>query len=91
MIFDEYGKSVFQTWIANLNYQVPEPFRKEEKAEQIYESFTEWMEDEVIKLENETGLPWEEQAEDLANLSIKARKAQLVLRHRISDIVLELF
>ncbi|NBJ70152.1 MULTISPECIES: hypothetical protein [Clostridia] len=89
-IASESGERVFQKHLVNLHYQVPEPFKKEKKAEQMYEDFSDWIEEEVIKLENETGLPWEEQAEDLTNLNIKARKAQLVLRHRISEVVLEL-
>ncbi|MCC2250461.1 hypothetical protein JUJ52_10860 [Virgibacillus sp. AGTR] len=57
--------------------------------EKMYRYYRKWIEDEVVKLENETKLSWEEQTEDIEDLNIKARKTQLVLRHR-SDVVLEL-
>lgn len=89
-IINEQGERGFQKWLANLHYQVPNPFRSELKAEKIYKNYRNWIEDEVVNLENETKLSWEEQTEDIEDLNIKARKAQLVLRHRISEMILEL-
>lgn len=89
-VINERGESGFQEWIDKLHYQVPDPFGSESKAEEIYKDYGRWVEKEVIDLERETELSWEKQTEDIKGLDMKARKAQLVLRHRISDIVLEL-
>ncbi|MEK5522070.1 hypothetical protein B5V89_19350 [Heyndrickxia sporothermodurans] len=89
-IIVDQGERGFKKWLVNLHYQVPEPFKSELKVEKIYEDYKNWIENEVVNLENETKLSWEEQTEDIRELNIKARKVQLVLRHRISDVVLEL-
>ncbi|WP_051388453.1 hypothetical protein [Virgibacillus salarius] len=89
-IINERGERGFQKCLVNLNYQVPEPYKSELNAEKMYGYYRKWIEDEVVKLENETKLSWEEQTEDIEDLNIEARKTQLVLRHRISDVVLEL-
>ncbi|RST72477.1 hypothetical protein D4T97_015555 [Siminovitchia acidinfaciens] len=80
------GENEFQAWYSNLNYRTPEDFQNEEEAAKLYESYSSWFEQEVSKLEKETGLPWQEQTEDIATLNEKARKSQLVLRHRLSEI-----
>ncbi|VEF49153.1 Uncharacterised protein [Bacillus freudenreichii] len=80
------GEDEFQAWYSNLNYRTPEDFQNEEEAAKLYESYRSWFEQEVSKLEKETGLPWQEQTEDIATLNEKARKSQLVLRHRLSEI-----
>lgn len=89
-MINEQGEVEFQKQFTNLHYQVPDLFRSELKAEKIYKDYQNWIEDEVVKLENETNLSWEEQTEDIEELIIPARKAQLVLRHRITEVVLDL-
>jgi hypothetical protein len=44
----------------------------------------------VKELEKETGLSWEIQTEDLRDVNEKARKVQLVIRDRLSNIALDL-
>lgn len=83
---ERYGEDEFQAWYSNLNYRTPEDFQNEEEAAKLYESYSSWFEQEVSKLEKETGLPWQEQTEDIATLNEKARKSQLVIRHRLSEI-----
>jgi hypothetical protein len=80
----------FQKWLSNLHFRVPEEFQDEQTSIRIYERHHQWLEVEVTKLEKETKLSWEIQTEDSANLDDKARKAQLVIRHRLSEIVLDL-
>ncbi|GIP64823.1 hypothetical protein J32TS6_33780 [Virgibacillus pantothenticus] len=89
-IINQQGEKGFQKWLTNLHYQVPDPFSSELKAANIYSNYRNWIEDEIVKLERETELTWEEQTKDIESFNIKARKAQLVLRHRISEIVLDL-
>ncbi|RHW34041.1 hypothetical protein D1B33_14675 [Lysinibacillus yapensis] len=89
-MINEQGEIEFQKQLASLHYQVPNLFRSELKAEKIYKDYRNWIEDEVVKLENETKLSWEEQTEDIEDLNITARKAQLVLRQRITEVVLDL-
>ncbi|WHY80587.1 hypothetical protein [Siminovitchia fortis] len=82
----EDGEKAFQVWFNNLNYSPPEEFQNESVASAIYERYSQWFDQEVSRLEKETGLSWQEQSEDIASLSEKARKSQLVLRHRLTDI-----
>lgn len=81
-----YGEGQFQDWYSNLHYTTPKDFQSDEAASKLYERYRRWFDQEVSKLEKETGLSWEEQSEDIASLNEKARKSQLVLRHRLSDI-----
>ncbi|MGK7377645.1 hypothetical protein ACSFXN_07360 [Planococcus sp. 1R117A] len=87
---EKHGKEAFGKWIYNLHFRVPEEFQNEKIAISIYEKYHKWLEEEVIKLENETKMSWELQTEDLRGLNNKARKAQLVIRHRLSETVLDL-
>lgn len=84
------GIKEFQKWFRNLNYRLPEDFQDETLAQQIYENYSQSIETEVAKLEMETKLSWEEQTEDLKELDAQPRKVQLVLRHRLSDLALDL-
>ncbi|GIN23010.1 MAG TPA: hypothetical protein DEO65_14680 [Bacillus bacterium] len=82
----EEGEENFQVWYSNLDYTTPEEFQNEEKAMKMYERYSPWFDQEIFKLEKETGLSWQEQTEDIASSNKKARKSQLVLRHRLSEI-----
>ncbi|WP_208585949.1 hypothetical protein [Gracilibacillus suaedae] len=87
---NKYSEEEFQEWFNKLNYRLPDEFSDEIFAIKIYENHSFLIEEEVIKLEKETELPWEKQAEDLKNINEKARKVQLVIRNRLSDIALDL-
>ncbi|MED3791349.1 hypothetical protein P4571_02670 [Niallia alba] len=86
----EFGERDFQKWLYNLNFKYPEDFQDESFAKEIYEKYQFWVEEEIVRLEKETNISWEVQSEDLEKFDIKARKVQLVIRHRLSEIVLEL-
>ncbi|QSS99677.1 hypothetical protein IMZ31_16660 [Pontibacillus sp. ALD_SL1] len=86
----EMGVEGFQKWLNDLHFRTPEEFLNHDYALAIYDESRSWFEKEVIKLEKETGLPWQEQAEDLKSEDERIRKTQLVLRHRISEMVLDL-
>jgi anaerobic ribonucleoside-triphosphate reductase len=88
--FNKYGKKEFQEWFDGLNYRLPEEFNDEKVAIKIYEKHSFFIEEQVKKLEQETKLNWEIQTEDLKNSDEKVRKVQLVIRHRLSDIALDL-
>lgn len=90
IVKNERGESGFSEWIFNLNFQIPEPYQSEVKAKNMYTNYGDWIEREIVKLEHETELFWQEQSVDLKHVSIEARKAQLVLRHRISEAVLNI-
>ncbi|QKG85664.1 hypothetical protein GXN76_15220 [Kroppenstedtia pulmonis] len=85
-----YGEKEFQHWFHHLCFKVPEEFQNEKESVRIYRKYSSWMEREVRKLESETGLSWEEQTADIMYFNAKARKAQLVIRHRLSEIALDL-
>ncbi|MBA4536517.1 hypothetical protein H1Z61_04980 [Bacillus aquiflavi] len=87
---EKYGEKEFQLWFSQLNFTVPEEFQNEKACIQIYEKYHFWFEKEVEKLEKETKLSWEKQTEDIKFLHEKARKVQLVIRHRLSEIQLAL-
>ncbi|MEB1808504.1 MAG: hypothetical protein LPK26_14635 [Bacillaceae bacterium] len=87
---DTYGEKAFTKWLSKLHYSVPEEFQEEQVAITTYEKYQTWIDEEVEKLENETKLPWQTQTEDLENLDGRARKAQLVLRHRMTELAYEL-
>lgn len=87
-IINEKGDNKFKEWIFNLNCQIPEPFKNELKAKFFYNKYKDWIEYEIVKLESETALSWQKQSDDIEKVNIKSRKTQLVLRHRISDVVL---
>lgn len=89
-IIDEEGENEFSKRMYNLHFQIPEPYEAEDLAEHVYNRYGNWIEREIVNLENETALPWQEQSADLENVSTAARKVQLVLRHRISDVVLNI-
>ncbi|WP_456274581.1 hypothetical protein [Bacillus sp. AK031] len=86
----KYGEAGFQEWLYNLNYKIPEEIMDEKLALNIYLENKSWMEEELVKLENETGLSWEVQAEDLQSTDMRVVKTQLVIRHRLSEIIMEL-
>lgn len=86
----KYGREEFQKWIYYLDFSVPEEFQDEETAIRFYLKHRQWIESEVMKLEKEIKLSWEIQTEDLENLDDRARKAQLVIRDRLTGIVLDL-
>ncbi|RCW73066.1 hypothetical protein [Saliterribacillus persicus] len=86
----KYGESEFQKWLYNLNFRCPEEFQNESLALEFYERNHAWIEEQTAKLEQETNISWLVQAEDLKDYNINARKVQLVIRHRLSEIVLEL-
>jgi hypothetical protein len=92
--FQKYNPKVneedFQTRMYNLHYSLPAEFHDEETCFRVYHQSQVWIENEVIKLENETKLSWEIQTEDLQDLDERVRKTQLVIRHRLSEIVYEL-
>jgi hypothetical protein len=87
---NNYGEREFQEWFNELHYRLPDEFKDEQFAIKLYENHATFIEEEVIKLEKETELPGEKQAEDLLHLDEKVRKVQLVIRHRLSDIALDL-
>lgn len=87
---DKDGTRQFNIWYGNLHYSTPEEYQDEMRAEKIYDSYPSWIEKEVDILEKETGLPWEEQTNDIPSSSEKARKVKLVIRHRLSEIQLDL-
>ncbi|MFD1020838.1 hypothetical protein [Thalassobacillus hwangdonensis] len=86
----EIGEDGLVDWLHKLNYGTPEPYVNEQCAIDFYHRHEQWVKQTVAKLEQEIGLPWEVQAEDLSELDIRARKAQLVIRQRVTDIVLDL-
>ncbi|MED1603153.1 hypothetical protein [Alkalihalophilus marmarensis] len=85
-----YGESAFREWFAGLNYQLPEEFKDEKAAIKLYKDHAELIEKQVKTLEQETKLTWGEQTVDLVGMNEKSRKVQLVIRHRLSDIALDL-
>ncbi|MFC0091669.1 hypothetical protein ACFFJI_12260 [Allobacillus sp. GCM10007491] len=87
---DKQGEKQFKNWLVNLHFNCPDEFQNEEKAVQVYDKYCSWIESEVNNLEDETKLSWERQTEDIKELDEKARKTQLVIRHRLSEIVLDL-
>lgn len=88
--FNKYGEKEFQEWFGGLHYRVPEELKDELLAIKIYEKHSLLIEEQVKELEKETKLSWELQSKDLKNINEKARKVQLVIRDRLSGIVLEL-
>ncbi|WP_025028014.1 hypothetical protein [Caldalkalibacillus mannanilyticus] len=86
----ESGEKEFQLWLYNLSFSVPEELSDEDVASRLYTKHQSWFEQEIQKLEKETGLPFEVQTEDIAHVKLEARKAQLVIRDRIYMIVLEI-
>ena len=86
----KFGEKDFQIWLYALHYKCPDEFQDESFSIKFYERHHSWIEDEIVKLEKETKISWEVQSEDLEKFNIKARKVQLVIRHRLSEIVLEL-
>lgn len=87
---NKLGKKEFRYWLYTLDFICPEEFQNESYAEEVYHQYHSWIENEVNKLENETKLSWEEQTADIKELSIEARKAQLVIRHRLTEIIMDL-
>jgi hypothetical protein len=84
------GDELFQQWFRNLNFSVPEEYQDEAIAKEFYQHHSEWIENEINMLEEEVLLSWQEQSEDLIGLEDEARKVQLVIRHRLTDIYLDL-
>ncbi|ARK32367.1 hypothetical protein [Halalkalibacter krulwichiae] len=87
---NEDGEKAFQKWFSELHYRLPEEFQDEFLAIKRYRQYAKWIEEEVCKLETETKLSWQQQTEDIKDLDDRARKVQLVIRSRLSDIALEL-
>lgn len=87
---EKHGEKEFTNWLTHLNYTIPEEYEDEEVAIQMYGKCESWIEEDVAKLEVETQLSWEEQTGDIHHLDKRARKAQLVIRHRLNDVVLDL-
>ena len=86
----EKNQEEFQKRMSTLHYRLPEEFQDQEYCLNVYEASKQWIENEVTKLENETKLSWEIQTEDIQDLDGKIRKTQLVIRHRLSEIVYDL-
>lgn len=86
----ESGEKEFQLWLYNLSFSVPEELSDEDVANSLYTKHQSWFEQEIQKLEKETGLSFEVQTEDIAHMQLDARKAQLVIRDRIYMMVLEI-
>lgn len=86
----EENQKEFQTRMYNLHYRLPEEFQEQETCNRFYQSSARWIEDEVSKIENEIKLSWEVQTEDIQELDENIRKTQLVIRHRLSEIVYDL-
>ncbi|WP_026907731.1 hypothetical protein [Paucisalibacillus globulus] len=84
------GDELFQQWFRNLNFSLPEEYQDESVAKEFYQHHSKWIENEIKMLEEEVLLSWKEQSEDLKGLEDEARKAQLVIRHRLTDIYLDL-
>lgn len=87
---DKYNKEEFTKWCENLNYKCPDEFTDESYGITLYEQSKDFFDREIIKLEEETKLSWLEQSEDLYMLDESARKVQLVIRHRLTEMVLDL-
>lgn len=81
------GEEQFQSWFSALHYRIPEEFEDKEFTRQFYLNHKLWIEKEIINLEKELKIPWEIQAEDLNSNDEKEKKVQLVIRHRLTEIV----
>lgn len=88
--FHDLGEKAFQKWFNELNFSVPEECKDESFATNLYEKHSLIIEEQVKELEKETDLFWETQTEDLKHLNEKARKVQLVIRHRLTEIAFDL-
>ncbi|MGM0847019.1 MAG: hypothetical protein ACQEUT_18840 [Bacillota bacterium] len=86
----QYGEEGFQEWLYQLHFQLPAELENEGYSLSIYQRSKNWFETEIKKLQIETGLSWEKQAEDLRTLDHRVRKVQLVTRHRLAEVVLDL-
>ncbi len=84
------GESAFQKWLYELNFSVPEEYQNSEQAIHLYNKASNWLEKEVINLERETRLTWEIQGEDLQEPNEHVRKTQLVIRHRLTEVILDI-
>lgn len=85
-----FGEDEFKMYIYNLHFTVPQEIEDETIASKLYDSNQYWFEKEIKKLESELNMSYEEQSEDLEHLNVKARKAQLVIRHRLYTIILDI-
>jgi len=81
---NKMGEQQFRERFANLHFQIPDPYKNEVIVNEVYDNYGDWIERELVLLEKEINLSWEEQVADIANVNIHVRKTQLVLRHRIS-------
>ncbi|MCA1066139.1 hypothetical protein QTG56_25370 (plasmid) [Rossellomorea sp. AcN35-11] len=82
-----HGEDQFRKWICELNYTLPEEFHNKETCLSVYERSSEWIEEEIRRLEAETRLSWTEQAADLEIEDERACKVQLVIRHRLTEVI----
>lgn len=84
------GAEAFSSYLHNLHFQIPEKFKSEQVACELYAKCSQWFDEEVLKLEKELQIPFSVQTEDLKHVSSKVRKVQLVLRQRVTEAVIEL-
>ncbi|MEH7235151.1 hypothetical protein [Bacillus sp. JJ1562] len=84
------GEEQFQRWLGKLQFMVPEEFKDEQIATEFYRKHSSWIEQEIREMEEDTEIPWEDLSEDLYELNVEARKAQMVLRDRISELFFDL-
>ncbi|MBD8069439.1 hypothetical protein [Bacillus sp. PS06] len=89
-IFQKQDPIELESRLENLHYRLPTEFEDEDTCIRIYQLSQDWIEQEVTKLEDETELSWQVQAEDLKADDERVRKTQVVIRHRLSEIVYEL-
>ncbi|MBM7840818.1 hypothetical protein JOC54_004111 [Alkalihalobacillus xiaoxiensis] len=82
--------TLFQKWLTRLHYRLPEGFKSEGKAAQLYDQYKIEIDHVLKQLEQETKLSWQTQTEDLNYLNESARKCQLVIRHRLTEAIDEI-
>ncbi|WP_026691006.1 hypothetical protein [Alteribacter aurantiacus] len=80
----------FREWLRDLNFDVPGELSEKGAAITLYDKNPGWFEREVKRLEDESERSWRVQTEELEQLDERARKAQLVVRERLTEIVWEI-
>lgn len=86
----QQGINEFRLYMYNLPFTVPQEIENERIAKALYEENEAWFEAEINNLEDALQLTFEVQSEDLNHLHVAARKVQLVIRHRLSEITLDI-
>jgi hypothetical protein len=84
------GEKAFQEWLYQLNFQTPAELEREEFCLHLFDKSGDWIEREIKTLERETGLLWEVQGEDLQARDPRVKKVQIVTRHRLTEVVMDL-